>query len=765
MSTFAFGLESLGLVSVRRPLIAVLVLAAISAISAYGVTRLGFEDDLRSLMRSKSETFQVYDRFFTQFTDIENQIFLLAEGDDLIVRDRLEALRNLHLDLQFVDGVSSVVSIFTARQPPNENGDPEPVFPEDLPEGQALRALVDEARAHPLLGGKMLAPDGTATLVIVGLREGLSEFDELSETMAGIMDVADFATEDSGVSVVATGAPAFRLEVLNTIRSDLHMLNLFGALIAITVCAFLFRRPLWVLLASLAPLVGVLWTLGGFGLTGIKVTAMSNILPTLILVIGFSDSLHMVSSIRRYMLAGSVPADAVRRSVSEVGPACAMTTITTMIALGSLMMSQSLTVAEFGMVGALAVFGAFVAVVGLVPAMAMLVLPQQMQQSTGSSVRIMDYARSASEAAWRGINRAPYAVAGTGLAVLVVTGIGYLQLEPKYDYREYLSRESEANLAIDRINDKLGGTDSVFVLVERTGGESADAPDPVAVVRAAHHAMEEVPDLLNVISLMSAIEWLVPEEGTLPDAGEGTSPEAGQELLERLPDHYAHRFAARSGDAWLLSGYIPATPSPVTLARLDTIEKALDGVRAASPGYDLSVTGLVTVAARESGNMIMGLKTNLTLAVFVILAIIALTSGSMVLAGLAAVPNIMSLTIVAAALAVLDSGFQFTSAIALTVAFGIAVDNTVHFIHRYRLERRGQDVSQALAATMTTVGPVLIAATAVLALGLLVTQFSVLPMVELFGRLCIVILCTALFATLLVLPAMILLVSRRHQGI
>jgi hypothetical protein len=116
----------------------------------------------------------------------------------------------------------------------------------------------------------------------------------------------------------------------------------------------------------------------------------------------------------------------------------------------------------------------------------------------------------------------------------------------------------------------------------------------------------------------------------------------------------------------------------------------------------------------------------------------------------------MSLTVVAAALFAAGAGFQFTSAIALTVAFGIAVDNTVHFVHRYRLERQGLPAREAVGRTVQTVGPVLVAATAVLVLGLLVTQVSALPMVELFGRLCIVILCAALLATLLVMPALVL---------
>src|SRR5690606_10569630 len=94
------------------------------------------------------------------------------------------------------------------------------------------------------------------------------------------------------------------------------------------------------------------------------------------------------------------------------------------------------------------------------------------------------------------------------------------------------------------------------------------------------------------------------------------------------------------------------------------------------------------------------------------------------------------------------------------VAFGIAVDNTIHLIHRFRLEGGALAVDDALLGTARKVGPVLIAATAVLSLGMSVTQLSDLPMVRLFGMLSIVVLCTSLVATLAILPALVSLASR-----
>jgi hypothetical protein len=151
--------------------------------------------------------------------------------------------------------------------------------------------------------------------------------------------------------------------------------------------------------------------------------------------------------------------------------------------------------------------------------------------------------------------------------------------------------------------------------------------------------------------------------------------------------------------------------------------------------------------------------------VVITIAVVALSLRSVVLALLSAIPNLLSLTIVAAGVYVVGERLQIPSVLALTIAFGIAVDNTIHLLNRYRVERRRAGVGDALAATAEKVGPVLIAATIVLTVGMGVTMLSSLPMIRLFGSLCVVVLLTALAVALIVLPALVSFMSRRFPDL
>lgn len=756
MKTHAFGLEKIGLLCIRAPRLFLAVLLVVTAGAGYGLTRVEVDDDLRSLLRSERELPRQYDRFLKRFPALENQTFILIEGETLVNKDILEALRNLHLDLQFVDGVTHVLSMFSARNPPDENGNYRPVFPEVLPEGEELQRLVDGARSHPLLANKILSKDATSTLMLVGMEADLNDYDRYKAFFSETDQVIADTLKGLDVSATVTGEPALRYEILQIIRSDMRMLNLIGGCIAILVCALFFRRPILILLASLAPLVGVVWTVGGFGLLGIKITAMSNILPTLVLVIGFSDSLHMVFSMRRLLQQGATVREAVETSLREVGPACAITSVTTLIALSALGFSDSPVIQQFGIGGVFAVCAAFVAVVAMVPALAIVLLPYLKERPSGSPPSVATRMSAGfSTAIWKVVQARPVLTMACGLLILLPTSVAYFKLESAYDYREYLSPTSEANRAIDRINARMGGADITFVMIERTSAEKAAHSSEV--IDAVHQAMEAQPEIYNVSSIASLRKWL--KKPFDPDRA------GNADVLDDLPEYYADRLASPDRDAWLVTGYVPAAPTPVTRDIFNRLEADLEDLRARYPGYSMIQIGVIVLAAYESDLMIEGLKTSMLWAILIIMCVIAVTSGSPLLAGLAVVPNLLSLTIVAAALFVLGFGFQFTSVVALTVAFGIAVDNTVHFLHRYQLERSGSQIREALAATMRRVGPVLIAATVVLMLGIGVTQFSVLPMVVLFGRLCMVILCAALLATLMLLPALILVTTAKNRRV
>ena len=201
---------------------------------------------------------------------------------------------------------------------------------------------------------------------------------------------------------------------------------------------------------------------------------------------------------------------------------------------------------------------------------------------------------------------------------------------------------------------------------------------------------------------------------------------------------------------------------------VEKLDGALDVIRTKHPGYEIAVTGLSAIAARNSASMIEKLNRGLTVEFALVAIFIGLAFRSVVVMFSCILPGIFPVVLSGTLLYLMGEGLQFASVVALTVSFGLGLSATIHFLNRLRLETT-PGVSSELAVERATVlvGPALILTTVVLACGLVVTVFSDLPSLRLFGWLSAFAMISALIADLFILrpTAMFLInLSDRIRG-
>jgi predicted RND superfamily exporter protein len=198
------------------------------------------------------------------------------------------------------------------------------------------------------------------------------------------------------------------------------------------------------------------------------------------------------------------------------------------------------------------------------------------------------------------------------------------------------------------------------------------------------------------------------------------------------------------------------------------LDNSLVEVRLRHPGYRISVTGLSVIAARNSANMIEKLSRGLTIEFAFVAAFIGAAFRSFAVMLASILPGIFPVVASGALLRVMGQGLQFASIVALTVSFGLGLSATIHFLNRLRLEDDpGQDPGIAVERATILVGPAVILTSVVLACGLVVTVFSDLPSLRLFGWLSAFAMMAAVAADLFILrpTAMFLLrLARRAES-
>ena len=759
---FTKPLLVLGEISARWPARALAILLALSTLMAIGLVRVETDDSLDLFIQSATPDYQAFEKLRERFPVSDLDVYLAVDGADLLGPEHLQQMQDLSFDLLLSDAVESIVSIFSLREPLRTDRLPDPIIPDDLAQDpDALSALEKRLDEHPLASGRLIsksAEGNRLALFLVALSRDEVAKRSLPVIVAELRDIVSEASAASDLRLGLSGMPVMRADLIESTRRDILVFNAVGFLFGASLLGFFFRRLRLVLLANAPAFFAILWCLGMFGWAGTRINPLMNAVMPLVLVVTFANAMHFLFAICRNLDADTPKAAAIRQALTEVGPACALTSITTSIALLSLATSSSPLIRSFGMMAGLSVLVALGLVIAVMPLVATLFLKDGGPKYLGDAranrgVAAIDKAAGAiSEAVakWQ----KPIAVAGVALTALFA--LGYIQLEPRYRLSDLLPDQGTAAEVADRIADRLGGLFPLSVMVEWPEARESQS-DPVRkVIQEIHELLERQPAISKVNSLHDLQRWA--ESGGLPPG------EASARLNETVPPVVTSRYMNAERHAALVSGYIGDLDAKDVLKISSEIEPGLDAVRSRHPDFTMTLTGLASVGATRSTTIISQLSLSMLGAVAVVIAVIGLAFRSLYFAGLSTIPNLFALFATGTWLTIIHGGLDYATIVGLTVAFGLAVDDTIHVLNRFQLEKlRTNTTSVAIDRTLRLIGTVLILTTVVLLAGLSVTQLSAVPPTRQFGFICISTLIFALLADLFILPALVL-VSSRWKG-
>jgi predicted RND superfamily exporter protein len=760
---FSFGIDKLGLVALKAPRLSAVLIALMTVAAVFGVMSLRVDDSLSELFRTDTREFRQYEEIDRRFPSSEYDVLIAVDGKGVLTRPGLISLQNAIVELQLTDGVGGLVSMLSARAKPDATGYAAPVVPDVLPEeGPAFDAMLAELKSNDIVKGKFISEDGELALIVISLDRKVVEEQSARTVIGGIQAVVDKELAGTGLSAKLTGAPVMQLEIRNAVERDRFIYNGLGFLAGLVVAFLFFRRISLTLIAVMGPTIAILWTLGVLGGLDYRLNLFVNVITPLILVSGFSDSMHLVFAIRRDILAGVPRIDAARNAVRDVAPACLLTAMNAGLALLSFQFADSALIRTFGQAALLAVAISYIAVAVVVPTLAALLIqpetetiPDIKEHDTGG----VGVLQRMTERTIAFVISFPLLFTALGLAAVVSTGWAYSQLTPMYRLADQVPDKEQALAATAKLDQKLTGANPVHVMIQWNKDSGIGLYDvaTLSVIARAHDVLETEAGLGNVWSLESLRRWLA-------EAGDA-KVETIKSYVDILPKHLVHRFIDESESAVLVTARLPDIDASQILPIVEKIDRALDPIRKENAAYQISVTGLPAIAARNSAKLISEMNWGLVGDIFVIFIFLGIALRSVMAGVSSALPSLFPIFATGALLWATGQGMQFASIMALTVAFSLAIDSTIHFLNRFRLEEErigpgANSAHDALMATAHHIGPAVVLTTIVLALGLGVTMLSDLPSLRLFGQLAGICLVASLIGQLIILPATIALFRR-----
>jgi predicted RND superfamily exporter protein len=727
-----------------RTKLTALLIAGLLTFGASGSMFVTIDDGMRSAFKENSANYREYVENWSRFTPTENDIAVIFSATTFSDPAALERVRSFALEANLATNVAEVYSIFSLRDPPNRELTATPILANVAAGLENLDATLADIRTHPLGGERLLSSDFAHTLVLVTLEREHSAIEPARKTLAELQRTAEMVTQDSSVQFGISGLVPIRQIVIDGILGDLVVLNGIGMIIGTMLCLIVLRTVSVALLTMVAPAMALMVVLGSMGWAGLAFNTLTNAIPVLVLVLALADSLHMTANYRRQRAAGKEAEDAIYETLQRVGPACALTSFTTTLAFAALLISPSELVRSFAWSGVLATLAALVMVLVVHPLTFVLAAKIPVIESRISAHA--DKAWNVHDGLWMQSfgTRHCWSVSLGALALLVAALAAFSAAEPKYSFLENVAADNRALINLKKIEAELTPTATIDLIVS-VADQDPFSSSSMARLKEVHDAAKSALPDVSAISLIDFIDWARADGGGIDRA---------ENMFGELSDIQQARFVAGDKSASILRVFVPDNGATETVAMLDKIEAALQN--SGAWGYLTSPpTGLLAMSGRASIRMIQHVNVSFAVAVLASGILIALWLRNIAYGLVALLPNILPIALIGAFLWASGNGLQFSSALALTIAFGIAVDDTTHVMNqmRWTAPAGAPFDGAAIDAVYRHLAPVLVSTTLILAFGVLGTLWSAVPTVAYFGILTFCVLVLALVSVLLVLPA------------
>lgn len=549
--SIAYGIERIGLISLRFPWLVGLATVVLLVVGAFGIARIKVDDSLSQLFRSETPEFRTFEEVTRRFPSNEFDVLIVIEGSNLLARDSVEKLRDLVTDLQLIESTRGIISLFSAREPPHGTELPAPLFPDQLPTGAEYDRLVQRVLNNEIIRGKLLSEDGQLTVIVLALDPDVVASSRLRDVIGEIQKAIDNDLAGSGLTARLSGVPVMQLEIRNAVERDRLLYNSFGFAAGALIAILFFRRLSFMVIAAGPPLIAIVLALGALGWLEFRLNMFLNVMTPLIMVISFSDSMQLTFAGRDRLLQGEGRFEAFRNARLVVGPACVLTHATAALSFIALQFSESDLIRTFGEAGLVATLIAMFAVLMLVPLLGVLLVRNEAMfvvEVRGADSALEVLRRFSFWIAARMVSRPGlYSLLG-----VVVGGLGlvYANLQPRYRLADQVPDREQAVAASHRLDAKLNGANPIDILVEVPNSKSLYDPETLAVIAEVHATVEKQPGIANVWSLETLRRWLADKMGKSDVA-------TLKQYVDILPKYLTRRFISAEQDAVLVSGRVP----------------------------------------------------------------------------------------------------------------------------------------------------------------------------------------------------------------
>jgi predicted RND superfamily exporter protein len=752
----------------RNRLPILIVLGLLTVFIGFQARKIEMSYQYAPLLPKDDPVYQEYERFAARFGNEGNLMVLGVQDDHFFEAGHFHFWQQLSDELRDIEGVTSVISASDSYQLVRDNQTKKfrvaPVFDRQSSQLQ-MDSLEQIFKSLPFYEGLLYNKTTHSFLLGITLDMDILESPGRVRLMEEIKERGQNYELLAGNELKYSGLPYIRVETAEMIKKELNMF-IWLALGITALIIFLFFRSFKVVMFSMLVVgVAVIWALGLQGILGFKVTILTGMIPPLIIVIGIPNSVFLLNKFHHEFRSHGNKIKSLQRVISRIGNATFLTNLTTASGFATFIFTSSKLLIEFGIMAAINIMVVFVLSLLLIPIIFSF-LPDPLERHVRHLERPF-VERMLNRLVQISLKRKKVVFVCT-LGLLVFGGLGISRMDTTGYMLDDIPHEHRLYRDLKFFETHFSGLMPLEIVVDTRKPKGVMQQRNLQKLDDLQDELGNFSELSKGLSMLQVVKFARqgyyngnPDQYRLPNSMERNF------IMSYLPQNGNNGLDVMSSfvDSTQQRARISLRMKDVGTTRMVGLDKEIRAVVDSvfpAKDYGTSVTGSSIVFFKGTDYLIRNLFISLSLAILLIASFMAwmFRSKRMVLVSL--FPNLVPLITTAALMGFFDIPIKPSTILVFSIAFGISVDDTIHFLAKYRQELGATNwsIRAATVLALKETGRSMIYTSIILFFGFGIFTVSSFGGTVALGALVAVTLLVALFANLILLPSLLLALER-----
>lgn len=754
----------------RNRTLIIIFIAAMTVFFAMQWKNMRFTYTEANLLPDDHKYNEEYQEFLDKFGEEGNLIIIGIKDSTLFTPDNFKAWTKLSKDLSEYKEVELSLSIGDLQKLEKREDTAAfqlvPFINDSVLDSEKLeRYRYELFNKLPFYEGLVYSPNKESVRTAVYLKKDIvntpARRDFIINDLIPLIDTFEFET---GIKVYTSGMPYIRTLNSQNIIDEIRWFIGAALLVTSLIFFFFFRSFRATFISTLVVIIGVMWSFGVLGLLHYEITVLTALIPPLIIVIGIPNCIFLINKYQQEIKLHGNQAKSLQRVIAKIGNATLMTNVTTASGFATFILTQSKLLKEFGTVASINILAIFLLSLFIIPiAYSYMAIPKYKhlkhlnKRWIGKFVSWME----------RMVREHRIAIYITTIVLLCTSIIGIYNIKLSGSLIEDMPKNKPFFQDIKFFEKEYEGIMPLEILVDTKRKKGVMNLATLKRMDELQNYMEEIPELSTTLSVVQLVKYS-------KQAYYNNNPEYYQ-----LPNSQERTFIlsyakSSTNDTNLLSSYVDSTGqyARITTFMKDTQTERFDRIEEdirsqiekifPSDRYNVSITGKAFVFEKGTKYLVNNLLLSLSLAIFLIALFMAWMFRSFRMILVSLIPNLLPLLITAGLMGFLGVPIKPSTILVFSIAFGISVDDTIHFLAKYRQELIANHwkIKKSVYAALRETGVSMFYTSIVLFFGFSVFTISSFGGTVALGALVSATLLFAMLANLLLLPSLLLSLER-----